>query len=313
MQRVEFRAMGCQMVALLASDTPSSASLLEQTPAWFEAWEQALSRFHPDSELNRLNCSQGRWFYASETLWAVLQAAFDTARLTDGLVTPTVLDAIEAIGYDRSFELIRTEWVTLSLRPTAIPDWRTIETDPQRHAIRLPDGVRLDVSGVAKGWAAQQAAQRLSVAGLALVDAGGDIAIAPLDADDEPFVVGIADPWQPNDLLTVVTLSAGGVATSGRDYRRWHVAGVPYHHILDPRTAAPVDTDVLTATVIASDALRAEAAAKAALILGSVDGLAWIETQPDMAALLTLEDGRVMRSRRFMAFEWQPESEVTQP
>ncbi|MGQ9815080.1 MAG: FAD:protein FMN transferase, partial [Candidatus Roseilinea sp.] len=106
-------------------------------------------RFRPDSELNRLNRSQGRWFYASETLWAVLQAALDAARLTDGLVTPTVLDAIEAIGYDRSFELIRTEWVTLSLRPTAVPDWRTIKIDPQRRAIRLPHGVRLDVSGVA--------------------------------------------------------------------------------------------------------------------------------------------------------------------
>ncbi|MGQ9903820.1 MAG: FAD:protein FMN transferase [Anaerolineae bacterium] len=137
---------------------------------------------------------------------------------------------------------------------------------------------------LAKGWAAQHAAQRLSVAGPALVDAGGDIAVLPADADDEPFVVGIADPRQSDGLLTSITLSTGGVATSGRDYRRWHVEGAPYHHILDPRTAAPANTDVLTATVIASDALRAEAAAKAALILGSTDGLARDRQCTDLGA-----------------------------
>jgi thiamine biosynthesis lipoprotein len=74
------------------------------------------------------------------------------------------------------------------------------------------------------------------------------------------------------------------------------------HHIIDPRTARPARTDVLTATVVAPTATEAEAAAKALLIQGSRAGLAWIEARPSFAALVVLEDGRIRRSRRLAAF-----------
>ena len=71
-----------------------------------------------------------------------------------------------------------------------------------------------------------------------------------------------------------------------------------YHHILDPRTGRPAETDVLSATVAGPSAVRAEMAAKAALILGSRAGLAWLEARPEMAGLLVLENGHVLRSAR---------------
>ena len=311
MQRIEFRAMGCHMLALSASQTESAGALLNQVPSWFVTWEQALSRFRPDSELSRLNRSSGQWFAASETLWSVLQVALDAAQASDGLVAPTMLDAMEAIGYDRSFEVIRTGVAVLSIRPPAIVDWRDIEFDPSRRAVRLPVGMRLDLGGVAKGWVAEQAAQRLAEEGAALVDAGGDIAVRGADGASEPFPVGVADPWQPEEMLSLVMLSSGGVATSGRDYRRWQANGKPQHHILDPRTGAPAETDVLSATVIAPNTIEAEVAAKVAFILGSGAGMDWIEAHPGLAALLALEDGNVIRSSRFADYEWHPSEEGT--
>jgi FAD:protein FMN transferase len=310
-QRIEFRAMGCHMLALTGTDSPAAQQALSEVPAWFEAWEQCLSRFRPDSELSRLNQSAGAhsgWFETSETLWQVLQLSLDAARDSDGLVSPTMLGALEAAGYDRSFDVIRTSFATLTIgqpiQPGAGADWHAVELDAARQAVRLPAGARIDLGGVAKGWAAGQAARRLSACGAALVDAGGDI--AAYGASSAPFPIGVASPWKPGENLDLIMLGEGGVATSGRDYRRWTFGGKVQHHIIDPRIGLPAATDVLSATVIAPSAPQAEVAAKVALILGSAAGLDWIEARPALAALLTTEFGDVYRSTRFAAHTWQP-------
>jgi thiamine biosynthesis lipoprotein len=126
------------------------------------------------------------------------------------------------------------------------------------------------------------------------VDAAGDIAVSGPRADGRPWTVGVADPFHPDEEIEVLSICAGGVATSGRDRRRWMRNGVPQHHILDPRTSLPASTDLLTVTVIAPDVMQAEAAAKAAFILGSRHGLAWTEARPDFAGLFILEDGQTI-------------------
>ena len=105
----------------------------------------------------------------------------------------------------------------------------------------------------------------------------------------------MADPLHPNELLTVLQMGAGSVATSGRDYRRWRQNGKWQHHILDPRTGAPANTDVLSATVVAKTMLEAEVASKVALILGSHDGLLWLQHHA-LTGLLVLQDGQVLRN-----------------
>ena len=104
LHRLEFRAMGCEMLAVV--DRESTPSLLAKVPEWFEEWEQVLSRFRYDSELTRLNQIHERPVQVSETLWDVLQAARNAEQMTDGLVTPTLLDAIVEAGYDRPFEVL---------------------------------------------------------------------------------------------------------------------------------------------------------------------------------------------------------------
>lgn len=297
MQQLEFRAMGSQMLALIDSDHADARAALGQVSQWFAAWEARLSRFRDDSELMLVNRVAGQPVAVSDTLFEVLRIALDAARDSQGLVTPTVLTAVEQVGYDRSFDTLPTSLAPAAAPAAAAPDWRAIRLDAQAQTITLPSGARLDLGGIAKGWAAEQAARRLGEYGPALVDAGGDIAISDPRADGEPWLIGVADPFAPDRDLAALDVIRGGVATSGRDYRRWQQGGQWRHHIIDPRTGQPAATDLMSVTVVAPSTAEAEMAAKAALILGSVDGLAWLEVRRGLAALLVREDGATLATR----------------
>ncbi len=309
--RHEFRAMGVGMMAALETGGPLAHLSLEQVPRWFEEWEQALSRFRPDSELSLLNRRTGSRVPVSSIVWEVLQVSLSAAEETGGLVTPTVLSAIESAGYDRTFDALPkdnrsgapdTPGTHLSEEP--VPDWRQVEIDPAERAVRLPAGVGLDFGGTAKGWCADRAISLLGPAGPALVDAGGDIAVSGPMLDGSPWPIGIADPFRPDSDMTLLRIFNGGIATSGRDYRRWQHKGREMHHIIDPRTRQPAETDLLAVTIVGPSALAAEVAAKAVLILGSQRGTEWLQARPELAGLMVLENGKTLQTPNFAELIW---------
>ena len=334
--RIVFEAMNCGMLAITDARSARTRRALGRVPGWFAAWEQTLSRFRAESELSRLNASPGQLVAASPTLLRVVGVALWAARASDGLVAPTLLAALEAAGYDRDFDELRDRdgqrgtaaeeppgreaagvaASTRATRGTGAPSgaggpvppchaaWRAIVCDLGARRLGLPPGARMDLGGVAKGWAADVAARRLGRHGPALVDASGDLAASAPPRGRPGGPIAIEDPSRAGRPLPLLCLRRGGVATSGRDHRRWRRGGVWQHHILDPRTGRPAETDVLSATVVARSAVEAEVAAKVALILGSGAGLAWIEQRPRLAALLVLEDGQVLASRRFDRCTW---------
>ena len=300
MESLEFRAMGCHMRAIC--DAATHAAELAAVPAWFEAWEQTFSRFRADSELSRINQRSGQWTRVSTSLWEVTHLALVAARWTDGLYSPTILNALEAVGCDRTFDEI-----TATARPIVTqPDgqWRSIQRQSLNRSIYLPPNVRLDLSGIVKGWAADRAAKKLGGHGPALIDAGGDIAVSGPRADGSPWPIGVLNPFQLDQPFETLKIRQGGVATSGRDYRRWLRDGQWQHHLIDPRTGWPAQTDVLSVTVIAPTTVEAEIAAKVIAISGSEQGLAWLEEQPDYAAVIVREDGRAAYSAQMNHYLW---------
>jgi thiamine biosynthesis lipoprotein len=306
MKRIEFRAMGSRMLAVLDADTSKAEAALAQVPAWFEEWEQALSRFRPGNELDRLNRSGGLPMAVSKTLWDVIQTATTAENDTGGLVRATLLDALARAGYDRSFELLPPLQTGHSFALPGLPDpSAVIVWDVPSRSLVLPESVRLDLGGVTKGWAANRAIRRLSYQGPALMDAGGDIAISGPRADGQGWPVGVSDPFQSGEHFETLRLTRCGVATSGKDYHTWLKDGVWHHHIIDPRTGLPADTDVLAVTVIAPTVMQAEAAAKAVLILGSQAGLDWLEGDGTLAGILVLEDGDRIYSKNMERYLWR--------
>ena len=322
MQKIAFRAMGCQMLAAVDKEGQGTARQLDQVPLWFEAWEQRLSRFRPDSELNWINAHAGEEVQISALMEEVLRAALRAVRDSGGLVTPAVLGALEALGYSRSFDEIQADANNLTDDEpknyseigggtmsgvgaiaeciSVVPMEQAVHLNSHSRTVRLSEGVRLDLGGIGKGWAADRAAKRLRRLGPALVDAGGDIAVNGPMEDGEPWPIGVSDPFDEEKQIDLLLISRGGVATSGRDYRRWLQDRIWQHHIIDPRNGLPAQTDVLTATVTAPSAQMAEMAAKTTLILGSWQGVSWLDQRPELAGLLVLEDGGLVHSRRWL-------------
>ena len=289
--------MGCDLLAVMDRDNEPPS--LRKVPAWFEEWEQVLSRFRQDSELARFNQTHDQPVPVSEIFWDVFQAARNAEQLTDGLVTPTLLDSIIEAGYDRPFDILPRQTPSMPAPVLTPPQPLTaIAVNASARTITLPFGMGLDFGGVAKGWAAHKTMERLRAEGPVLIDAAGDIAVSGPRADGSPWKIGVADPFHPKEEIEVLFLNKNGVATSGKDRRHWMRNGTLQHHIIDPLTGQPAETDLLTVTVIAPDVLQAEAAAKAAFILGSRAGLEWIESHPELAGLLILDNGEVIYSQK---------------
>lgn len=305
MQEILFRAMGCEIFCALDTEHPRAKERLERVPAMFEAWEQTLSRFRPASELSQLNARAGQTVRVSDTLWRVLKLAQRAAELSDGLVVPTMLDALVASGYDRPFDALDTAHSYIS---TAMPirahagEWAL---NDMTRSVTLAPGTHLDLNGVAKGWAVEQTAMYLGELAPAMVDAGGDMVMTAPCANGEPWYIGVEDAFAPeleNDALPVLAIPYGATATSGRNSRKWMRDGKAMHHLIDPRAGLPAATDVLTATVIAPTMVQAEVAAKVALILGSQEGLKWLEARPQLAGLMILENGNLVTTSRMGEF-----------
>jgi thiamine biosynthesis lipoprotein len=286
------------------ADGPKARGKVRSAQASCLRLHAKLTRFSPSSELSRLNASEGRPFSCSPALHELLGQSLDLVKLSGGLVTPLVLQAVEQAGYTKSFEqLAQGKSRPKARRPGTVPPNDAVVHSPESRAVILRRGARLDFGGFAKGWAADRLARRLGAFAPATVECGGDLALSGPRAAGEPWFIPVSIPFvRPGGallqgILERLYVPSGGVATSGRDFRRWKEGGKWRHHVIDPRTGSPAETDVVTATVVAPSALEAEVAAKTCFILGSSAGLRWVERRPELAALVVREDGKVLRSR----------------
>lgn len=272
MIRSTFRAMGTDVV-IAASD----GAAVDATRELFERVETRCSRFREDSELTAINTAPGDRVDLSPFMAKLVAIAALQRESTGGLVDAGLGGAVADWGYDRTFE----EVVDREHPPSGIlerPNWHL-----DGHTLIREPGVAIDLGGIAKGWTCDRAVEQ----GLALMaSAGGDVRSADPDTK-----VDIMDPW--DEVAAAVPLGVGALATSSITRRRWQVGETAAHHLIDPRTMAPAVTPVLSASVVASLAVQAEAGAKAVLLQGA-DGLAWAASQPWIeGALVVWQDGSV--------------------
>jgi thiamine biosynthesis lipoprotein len=282
MLRRRFHAMGTGMELVLdARPTAVAMHALASAEAELHRLERLLSRFDPGSELSRLN--ERETTTVGPELLEVTELAVAARERTGGRFDPTVHDALVAAGYDRTFDRVPR----LGDAPAGTaPCGGGIVVDRARATIELEPGVRLDLGGIGKGYAADRAAALLAAAGPCLVDAGGDIAV-----EGRPWPIGV----ETADGTLTLELPRGGLATSGRDRRRWTRAGNEQHHLVDPRTGRPSESDVLRVTVAAASAAEAEVLAKALFFAGSSDALREADAHAIPAVIVTA-DGRTLRS-----------------
>ena len=254
----------------------------------FTEWELTLSRFLPESELSQLNRQAGTPVEVSDLLYHVLATALAAAQATQGVFDPALLDQLVQLGYDRTFDDLPAVRFNPIIPGEPGGGWRGIRVDPIHRSVTLPVGIKLDFGGIAKGMAVDAAMEQLHLSGIspALVNAGGDLAVLGLPPKAESW--SLAVPGQ-NQYWTI-PLRQGAMATSGIAHRHWWQGNTLRHHLLDPRTGLPAQSDLWSVTVVADRCEQAEVAAKVAFILGSQQGADFLRKHR-IAGLLVHENG----------------------
>lgn len=327
-------------IAVPPGDEAHANATIARAMAWLESLSDRLTRFAADSELAQLNASAGTWYAVSGTLFTVVAESVTAARATGGLFDPALLPLLEVIGYDRDYDEIEHRETgkatgNASDVPFVAGRWRDIELEARRLRVLLPPGTRLDLGGIAKGWAADAALARFFARyENVLINAGGDMRTLGGAKPGEPWALAIGNPFATADPATseyaaVLTMRHGGIATSGATGRWWYRNGERQHHLLDPRTSRPVplwidESDnardpsrlIATATALAPSAAHAEVAAKVALLRGYPEALHQVEHawearhgagpvrygDVSVALLLILGDGNIVCSANIHEF-----------
>jgi FAD:protein FMN transferase len=297
-----FDAMGSHVRLLIGEPgpgmTPAEAAA-EQGRRFVEDFDQALSRFKPESELCRLNADPRERVPASELLRRAVAAGIFAAERSGGLVDPTLVGEIEEAGYVASRagmsglplgEALADAPPRRPASPRPEQRWRGFEVDDERGEVVRPPGLRFDTGGTGKGLAADMVAAGLRGYSRFIVDSGGDIRIGGADALVHPYEVFVEHPIT-GGRAHVLRLGSGGVATSGINVRIWRDEQGRYmHHLLDPAGGQPAWTGLVGATALGDTALEAETLSKAALLSGPERGR---EILSERGGLLVHDSGRV--------------------
>jgi thiamine biosynthesis lipoprotein len=246
-----------------------------------ERVNRRLTAFDSGSSLGQLNASRGEWLYADVDLVAVAEAAVRFRDLTGGAFDPSVLSAMRRLGFvpgDAGSE-------TATRTP--------LDVDGSR--VRIGTGGQgLDFGGIAKGYGVDQSIRAMKERGHTdgLVEAGGDLMAIGSPDGAKPWFVGVRDPLKPSELFARLTIRDEGVATSGSYLQRRTVGGLAVSHLLDPATGLSVEP-VLSATIVAPDAMTADAVATAAAIMDPSAARDLVESLPGVEGLWVLLDRSV--------------------
>jgi thiamine biosynthesis lipoprotein len=244
--------------------------------------DAACSRFRADSELSRLNGARGRRTAVGPLLIEAIQVALRAAAASDGLVDPTVGRTLRLAGYDETFELVRArDGRAFRARFAAVPGWRRVDVDRERGTVRLTAGAELDLGATAKALAADRgarAAAREAGCGV-LVSLGGDVAAAG-DPPASGWSIALADDHATplESAGPIVAVRSGGLASSSTALRRWQAGRAVLHHVVDPRTGRPAQTQWRTVSVAAASCVDANVASTAAVVLGAA-APGWLATR----------------------------------
>ena len=249
------------------------------------------------SEIARLNESGGEALAVSSDVRALVEAALDVAEKTDGAFDPTVYPVTSAWGFTSGEHRVPSLEELNAL--VGRVGYDNASVDEVAGTVTLAHSAQIDVGGVAKGFAADELRTLLAKRGVtsALLDLGGNVTSIGSKPSGEPWKIGIANPDAPDALAGAIELSDATVSTSGA-YQRFFVDGdgITRHHLIDPATGYPAETDLVSASVIGPDGARCDALSTALYVMGLDRALElWRHAEGDEAfeAVLIAQDGSV--------------------
>jgi thiamine biosynthesis lipoprotein len=255
--------------------------------------EEILSTWIPTSELSRVNASAGVLpVHVSPETLTVVQRAVQVAELTDGGFNIAIGPVVDAWNVTEG-QRIPTESELEVLRP--LVDLQAVHVDMREQTIYLEKtGMRIDVGGIGKGYAADQAVLAMKKAGASagVVALSGDIKTFGQLPGGRKFPVGVQHPRKEGAVLAFIDLEDEAISTAG-DYERFFERdGVRYHHILDPKTLQPA-RNCQSVTVVAPEGIWADGLDTGIFVMGAESGMRLVEALPDVEAVIVDREGLV--------------------
>ena len=288
-------------VELWHEDAATGASLVERVLAEYRRIDAAMSTYRPDSEISRVNASGSEGpVAASAELLGIVEQALRIAEASGGAFDISY----ESVGYLYDFRARqRPDAAALAAAIDAV-DYRAIDVDRAAGTIAFAKpGMRINLGGIAKGYAVERAASILRDAGVvhALLNAGGDTRVIG-DRRGQPWIVGIRHPRLEGEVATRLPIVDEAISTSGDYERFFEEDGRRYHHIINPATGEPTET-VISATVIGPDAVLTDALATTVFVLGADAGIELIEGYAGYETIVVEPTGRLRFSSGLVAPE----------
>ena len=287
--------MGTRIAVQLWSEDPALATrAMDAVIAEMHRTDELMSTYKPESQLSQVNAhAYERPVQVDADIIDVVEKALEYSRLSDGVFDVTYA----SVGY--MFDYRKHVHPTDAQIAEALPavDYRQVVVDHDARTIRfLKPGMRIDLGGIAKGWAVDRGIDILRELGIehAMVNAGGDTRLLG-DRRGKPWIVGIRDPRNEGKVVTRIPLQDEAISTSGDYERYFEEDGVRYHHILEPGTGKSPKA-VRSVTVIGPTATHTDGLTKPVFILGVERGLEFIRKVTDAEAIIVDNEGRVFYS-----------------
>jgi thiamine biosynthesis lipoprotein len=287
--------MGTRVAVELWSEDPALAQrAMEAVIAEMRRTDELMSTYKPESQLSQVNAHAfERPVPVDEEIIDVVERSLELSKLSGGAFDVTYA----SVGYLYDFRAHQ--------RPTdaqiaeALPgvDYRQVRVDRAASTIRfLREGVRIDLGGIAKGYAVDRSIEHLRALGIqhAMVNAGGDTRLLG-DRRGKPWIVGIRDPRNEGRVVTRLPLADEAISTSGDYERYFEEDGVRYHHILVPGTGRSA-REVRSATVLGADATTTDGLSTTVFVLGVERGMQLIGRLPGIEAVVVDAQGRIYYS-----------------
>jgi thiamine biosynthesis lipoprotein len=259
--------------------------------------DELMSLFKPQSQLSQLNNNGfAGAIVVDQELFDVIAVALDYAAETGGAFDPTAGELVDLWGFYRKehFRIPTPEQIAEKL---AITGYQLVEIDRENRSVFYQiAGIEIDLGGIAKGYSVDLALAKLQELGVAsaLVNLGGNIRVLGLPAGRDAWALGVRDPRDKEKVLGKLMLGQKfanyALASSGQYEQYFEFEGQRYGHIIDPRSGYPA-AGVLGTTIIAPDAITADALSTAVFVLGLTAGQELLEAHTGCFGIITTEDG----------------------
>ncbi|MFQ5493372.1 MAG: FAD:protein FMN transferase [Candidatus Dojkabacteria bacterium] len=261
------------------------------------------TRFDKSSDLARLNQNPEQHFEVSDELFELVKLMLDLANLSGGAYDPTIIDLLEAYGYDsrNNFENLNSVNLLHEIRQLmkTRPSFKDIVLNEKAHTIRLQKKQRLDLGSIGKGYAIDLAYDVLAEFPGFIINAGGDIRAKGEKSNGSPWRVGILELSRPNrnphppKAIGAIELDGQSLAASGGWSRRVKF----FHHLLSTRTGLPIN-ETSQSYVLAKNATLADVWATILFTMGDA-GIELINSQQDIEGTIFYSNGKISTSRGF--------------